>query len=272
MSVFFEKKSNTSSALPFVKSDIKNINHLSDYSSYFKIALVNSGTVESFCSHKSYIAKEGDIIIILPREIHSFKSSDSSVTVFFLPSFKGEDFDVSQLTPCERVVKKNTYLNSEIKKQALAIGAELNEKMTGYSYSALGASNILTSVILKANTKPIDESEDIRKADSELSLLESVQRYIEENYKENISLESVSSYCGLSLFYFSHLFKRITDITFYDYLTSYRLDLALDMLVNTDKKILDIASECGFATVRTFNRSFKSFFGCSPSEYLKSAK
>jgi xylan 1,4-beta-xylosidase len=272
MSVFFEKKSNTASALPFIRSDIKNINHLSDYSSYFKIVLVNSVTVESFCSHKSYIANEGDIIVILPREIHSFKSVESSVTFFFLPSFKGDEFDISELTPCERIVKKNTYLNSEIKKQAAAISAELSERMTGYSYSALGASSNLASLILKANTKPLDEGEDAKKADSELSLLENIQRYIEENYKENISLESVSSYCGLSLFYFSHLFKRITDITFYDYLTSYRLDLALDMLVNTDKKILDIASECGFATVRTFNRSFKSYFGCSPSEYLKNVK
>ena len=52
MSVFFEKKTNISSALPFVKADIKNINHLSDYSSYFKIVLVNSGAVEGFCSHE----------------------------------------------------------------------------------------------------------------------------------------------------------------------------------------------------------------------------
>ena len=269
MSVFFEKKTNISSALPFVKADIKNINHLSDYSSYFKIVLVNSGAVEGFCSHESFMASEGDIIIILPREIHSFKSESSSVTVFFLPSFKGDGFDVSCLTPCDRVIKRNTYLNSEIRRHTYQISAELNDKLTGYSYSALGASSVLASVILKANTRAIGENDDLKKADSELSLLENVQRYIAENYKENISLESASSYCGLSLFYFSHLFKRITDITFYDYLTSYRLDLALDMLQNTDKKILDVASECGFATVRTFNRSFKSFFGCSPSEYLK---
>ena len=250
MSVFFAKKGNVSSACPSVKADIRNINRLSDYSSYFKIVLVNSGTVESFCSHKRYLAGEGDIIIILPKEIHSFKSEDSSVSVFVLPSFKDESFDISSLTLCDRVIKKNTYLNSEIKKHTYTINAELNERLTGYSYSALGASNTLISLILRANTRPADNGDDARSSDNELSLLESVQKYIEENYRENISLESVSSYCGLSLFYFSHLFKRITDITFYDYLTSFRLDLALDMLLNSDKKILDIASECGIPLLR----------------------
>lgn len=271
MSVFFSKKSNASS-LPFIKSDVKNINHLSDYSDYFKIVLVNSGTVEGFCSHKSFVATEGDIIVILPKEIHSFSSDCSSVSILLLPSFKGEEFDSSSLIPCDRVVKRNTFLNSEIKKHAYSITAELDERLTGYAYSALAASSTLASIVLRANTRELNEGDDLKNANNELSLLESVQLYIEENYKENISLESVSSHCGLSLFYFSHLFKRITDITFYDYLTAYRLDLALDLLVNSDKKILDIASECGFATVRTFNRSFKSFFGCSPSEYLKSAK
>lgn len=272
MSVFFAKKNNSSSALPFVRTDIKNINHLSDYSSYFKIVIVNSGSVESFCSHNSYMANDGDIIVILPREIHSFKSENSSVTVFCLPSFKDDAFDLSSITLSERVIKRNTYLNSEIRRHTYSISAELNDKLTGYAYSALGASNTLASLILRANTRAVSDGDEIKKAAGELSLLKNVQRYIEENYKENISLESASSYCGLSLFYFSHLFKRITNITFYDYLTAYRLDLALDMLKNSDKKILDVASECGFATVRTFNRSFKSFFGCSPSEYLKNNK
>ena len=61
--------------------------------------------------------------------------------------------------------------------------------------------------------------------------------------------------------------KTITQMTFVDYLTKERIRLAESMFMTENMKYIDIAFECGFNSVSSFNRAFKKVKGISPREF-----
>ena len=83
---------------------------------------------------------------------------------------------------------------------------------------------------------------------------------------------------GLCLPYDVHAYKPSENTEYYvlvfsaDYvrlLGAYRLETAIKLIDETDKKIADIAYESGFGSVRSFNYTFKKHFGISPNEYRR---
>ena len=93
--------------------------------------------------------------------------------------------------------------------------------------------------------------------------------YIDQNYTEDLTLETVSGVAGFSKFHFSRLFKQFTDMSFYDYLNQRRVRAAELLLLNPDIPITEIAMQSGFSSISTFNRVFKSFKKCTPTEFKK---
>ncbi|MCD7843185.1 MAG: AraC family transcriptional regulator [Clostridiales bacterium] len=91
--------------------------------------------------------------------------------------------------------------------------------------------------------------------------------YLEENYQENLTTRSVSSYFGYSREYFCRLFKRHSNQTFKQYLTELRLNAALRLLRTTDHGVGQIGMDCGFPDEKTFFAAFKRRAGMTPSQY-----
>ncbi|MEG2786926.1 MAG: response regulator [Romboutsia sp.] len=90
--------------------------------------------------------------------------------------------------------------------------------------------------------------------------------YINENYKEHISLQDISSYVYLSHEYFSRLFKDEVGENFSSYLTNYRMKKAEKLLKTTDMKIAQVSIEVGYPNASYFSKSYKKYKGISPEE------
>lgn len=91
--------------------------------------------------------------------------------------------------------------------------------------------------------------------------------YIDDHYMDAITLEGTASLMGFSKFHFSRLFKDYTGYTFCDYLNYRRIKATEDLLPYTEIPITDIAMQVGFSSISTFNRLFRTYKKCSPSEY-----
>ena len=91
-------------------------------------------------------------------------------------------------------------------------------------------------------------------------------RWLEEHYADKVTQEQAADIAGFSRFYFSRLFRQVTGCTFPDYLSQLRISEA-QALLSTDCPITDIAFQTGFSNVSSFNRCFKKYTNCSPSEY-----
>lgn len=107
-----------------------------------------------------------------------------------------------------------------------------------------------------------------------MSYLIRVQRgidFIEANLDYDFTLEQVAQAACLSQWHFQRIFKALTNETLKTYIRLRRLSKALEKLLNTDERILDIALQAGFSSQESFSRAFKSTFDLTPHEYRKLA-
>jgi AraC-like DNA-binding protein len=94
--------------------------------------------------------------------------------------------------------------------------------------------------------------------------------YIDENYHEQIDLESVSQQAFLSRFHFHRLFRKVYRRTPHQYITQKRLDKAKDLLAE-NKPVTDVCNEVGFESIGSFSTLFKKEIGFAPTYYRNMA-
>jgi two-component system response regulator YesN len=94
-----------------------------------------------------------------------------------------------------------------------------------------------------------------------------VKRYIEQHYKENLSLKMIGQHVHLSPSYISFLFKEVTGETYTEYLKYIRIQNAKALLKHVNLKIYEIAERVGYNDYKYFTLQFKKITGMSPTEY-----
>ena len=94
-----------------------------------------------------------------------------------------------------------------------------------------------------------------------------VQDYINENYKNEIRLNTLADMVGMTPVSFSRFFKLRTSKSLSDYIIDIRLGFATRLLVDSTMSIAEICYDCGFNNLSNFNRIFKKKKGCSPKEF-----
>lgn len=99
------------------------------------------------------------------------------------------------------------------------------------------------------------------------NLLVKIFEFVENNYNKDCSLEALSAYTAYHSVYLSRYFKQCTGLTFTEHVNQYRIHEACYILKNSQQKILKIAYDCGFDSLRSFNRNFKKIIGMTPNEY-----
>lgn len=99
-----------------------------------------------------------------------------------------------------------------------------------------------------------------------------VLRYLSENYTKTVSLRSTCAEFGLSEGYLSRAFNEKIGKSFVSYLHVLRVGHAKNLLVHSQKNVIEIAYESGFSDQCTFNRVFKKITGTTPSEYRKTER
>lgn len=92
-------------------------------------------------------------------------------------------------------------------------------------------------------------------------------RYLEQHYREPITLKDVAEQAHLHPAYFSAMLKNRTGKSFVEHLAALRVEEAKKRLALTDDKITIVAEMTGFANIRHFNRVFRSETGLTPKDY-----
>jgi AraC family transcriptional regulator len=96
--------------------------------------------------------------------------------------------------------------------------------------------------------------------------------FIEKNLKEPIAVADMADAVHLSLFYFCRVFNNFVYQTPYDYLIKRRLSKSAYDLVETSRRITDIALEYQFGNLETYSRAFKRMIGQQPSQWRRNKK
>ncbi|MDD0843778.1 response regulator transcription factor [Pseudomonas sp. Gutcm_11s] len=97
--------------------------------------------------------------------------------------------------------------------------------------------------------------------------LHKAMSYIDQHYREGIDQKDLAQRCGMTPFRFSRLFKEAYGLGFMEYVLRKRMDLAKELLNNSQMPVTSIGYEAGFKDPSYFARAFKQCLGCTPSEY-----
>ena len=113
----------------------------------------------------------------------------------------------------------------------------------------------------------MNEEQEIKEQKEYIEKFDLIFEYIHTHYTKNISLDTIAGIAGFSKFHFSRLFKQFTNMSFYDYLNKERIQVAETLLLNHKLSITEVAFQSGFSSIATFNRVFKKFKNCTPTEF-----
>lgn len=141
-----------------------------------------------------------------------------------------------------------------------------DNKIKAFEYSDYSDLVILAEIIgLIRNGKDVSKKK-------EEALVQNIKSYILEHLTDNITVEEVASNLYISYYYMCHFFKNKTGISVNAFRTQKRIEKAFRQLINTDKKIADIAPECGFENISYFTEVFNKTVGVTPLAFREKVK
>jgi AraC-like DNA-binding protein len=112
--------------------------------------------------------------------------------------------------------------------------------------------------------KPVEQHSKIK----EQERLRAVYLFIEKNYQRKIEIEEIATVSHLSKAAFCRYFKKMTRLTFIDFLNQYRVNQAKTLLQG-DCTVTEACYACGFESLSYFNRVFKRVTGRNPKEDIR---
>ena len=224
----------------------------------------------------TFSLNEGDIIFLPPGELHELKSPPTGSRIILLVDYtmisnlKGMSSVLSILRqPLCITAQDNYQIQKKINKLLLEIRDEYVAAAPLWETAvyALLIQLFLFTGRMYLNTNPMFPDTKQSKQREYIEKFDLIFDYIRTNYMKELTLDSVAKIAGFSKYHFTRLFKQYTGMSFYDYLTKERIQIAETLLLNPQLSVTDVAFQSGFTSISTFNRVFRTMKKCSPREF-----
>lgn len=247
----------------------------------FQISLIVEGNGACSIGGRLDRFQPGDVYMIGPNVPHVFKNDDEHyrsdnpaqshiVSLFFQKSSFGEQF--FQLPEMAAIC---TFLHTCA--EGVKLGKLLSEKLRPEIFRLADQAGAARIIQLLSILNQIALSDDRTYLSAEAPpapppsvpypRLHRIIQYIADNFDRPISLDEAARTVNLSKYAFCRFFKRSTHKSFIHYLNEFRVSKACKLLSGNTYSITQISLLTGFNNLSYFNRQFKKFMNCTPSEY-----
>lgn len=239
-----------------------------------ELIYVLDGEMRLTIGDEQYDVKTDDVVIINTNKKHLYHSEGEVLIGYFHINLKklSSILNTNQiLFWCNSVIDKNDEYDKlrEIAKQIFNQYFEKSEQNNIYLMSLYyQLLNILVSNFLVKN----DDKRFLKQKDIDEERVAQIVNYINENYFRSLSLNDLSEKLFLSIPYLSKYIKKKLGSSFIDYVNNIRLFHAVEDLLYTDKSIVYVSFENGFANTTAFSVAFKKAYHMTPSEYRTKKK
>ena len=245
------------------------IEHTHDF---IEIVYVKSGEALHVINDQVYHIGVGDIMVI-PKEyrhyikpINSHKSSENDFRIINIIFEEGiVEFDKSSFSGKPINVGNDGKILHLIEQ----ICEEYRAKEDNYIY-AMKMYLSLMLLLLERKDRLLQKGKSlISGVDFTDIYIDKVVQYVSENYKQNIFIDDIANYIGLSKGYLQRLFKKRAGLTLVDYIIRYRIQESCKLLLETNYSIYEIAGQVGFFDLKHFYNKFKELLNQTPKQYRK---
>lgn len=231
-----------------------NLHNLPHWHVENELIFVPVGEAEVVIGSNLFRISGNKCVFVRGGEVHYIKSAGDSVVCVLkiAPELLHSSFGGTSL--CSPLIEGNYGLRKAFEEIALELGGR-------EEYCQVIADSIMLGVIAKIfrGEKTECASDESRSTDKYKKLL----NIISEKYAY-ITFEEAAEFMCLSQPYFSKYFRKMSGMTFTEYLNVVRVNNAVKLLSAGDMPVTEIALQTGFGTIRSFNRVFKALTGYSP--------
>lgn len=249
----------------------------------FEIYLITRGCCNMDINSETVSCEQGDYILILPNTVHSFYlNSDAPCT------FQHIHFDASKLTGLSIKYSDNNFVdiiyttifscNFFYKTKADRRIAGLiqsiitdTEQNTVYSstYANLHIAELLLYTTELISARATNRHEKLVAQNTYVSY---TIDYIRDNYASKILISDIAKHLNISGRYLSKLFYQYMNLTILNYINIYRINQAIDLMMNTEEPLTVIATQIGLKDSQHFSKLFRNIIGITPYRYRQLLK
>lgn len=245
-----------------------------------EVTLIEKGPAKYRIHSKPYIVNSGDIVLVSPHALHSaiINRMDQLISdslVFHVNYLGAQEQDLAALNyliplmhgqfETHPVIHPNDSGYETIKGIFVDALRIFREKPAYYEIKLkLRLLELILSLF--ENNYIVKTTKTKNELDFRRQILETLN-YIHTHFAENLSISDLAKAAGFSESHFMFLFKEYVGTTCINYINYYRIQNAAQLLRESGKTVLEIASENGYDNISYFNRRFRAQFGMTPKEY-----
>ena len=256
--MFFHQPINSLSANNYNASFYRETKIDFHFHKNFEIVYVINGSVRCIVNNKETHLESGDFGLCLSNDIHSYIPSENSL--YWVCVFSADYVRVFSKQVSGKIATNFKFKCSD------SVKAFINDNLISETPPPI---NMLKACLYAVCNEFLNNVGLTDKKTDKLQIMSTIIDYVAEHHTENITLSDIANILGFNYHYVSKYFNSIFNMTFNEFLNMHRLETAMRLLDESDKKLVDIAYESGFQSVRTFNDCFRKHFQATPSEYRK---
>ncbi|MCI8623373.1 MAG: AraC family transcriptional regulator [Provencibacterium sp.] len=250
----------------------------------FEFGQVLSGSILYRTQHHAFLLRAGDGIFINASALHALypKGPPSAVKLQsqffdtdFLAGAAGSPLDIRYITPVKR--QKQLEAVPLYREEAGELLEKLREgerlgrqRELFYELRLRTLFSQLWETVYSWAIQAGEGETDYNALEDER--IKELLSYVQGNYSEKIAISDLASCVHISQRECYRIFQESFRMTPVDYILAFRIQKAQELLLHTDKSILEVAMETGFGSGSYFGRIFKRYHGVTPSRYRKMAK
>ncbi|MBR2989047.1 MAG: helix-turn-helix domain-containing protein [Clostridia bacterium] len=234
----------------------------------FELAVVIEGDAVATVDGVDYNISKGQAVLITPYLLHSYSTPKNCklFVVVFSSSYTENFARLTQNKRADNPVIDLDELTWRIINEKLLGEVSLGDK----SHVSVAKPHVYDiKSALYAICALMVRSTSFTARNSDGKLVFEILQYVENNFMQDITLNSLAFHLGYDYSYVSRIFSANIKVNFKTLVNQYRCDYAKNLIVTTSKDFADIAYQSGFQSIRSFNRAFKLVTGHSPSHYRK---
>ena len=240
---------------------------------FIELSFVTSGSVDYLIEGDEYTLKKGQVLISNPGIYHKelFNSNTNCrelhlglTNVNIFNNYKKDFIDIGD----KNVLTLNTYKDEILKTCEEIVEEQKNHKQT----SPFMLKSLVMKVLVLLHREINEEIPNLNsqefsfKSREKKAIVETITKYLNEKYTQDISLYTLSKNMYLSPVYISKIFKEIMGDSPINYLIQIRLTKAKDLLKDSELSIKTIAKMVGYNDPYYFSKLYKKYYGISPNK------
>lgn len=237
----------------------------------FHYVISGAGTLQSTDSRgdtREYRIKSGQGFLISPKQINTYFADEEHPWEYVWVEFDGlkvkEAMELAGLTFDQPLYRSNARDLSQLLKEELLYIAQHADAspfhLIGHMYL------ILDYLTRSSSSRKLLQSGRLRDY-----YIREATHFVEQNFQNDISVEDMAAACSLNRSYFGKIFREAVGKSPQEFLISYRMNKAAELLKLTKLSIGDISNAVGYANQLHFSRAFKSVYGISPKQWRREA-